>query len=338
MLTIVIVHFNTAALTMECLDSISRQQMAEISVCLVDNASSDAERTQLRTCVSDRHPHVAWIDAGSNLGFAGGCNLGIKAVLSAPEVTHIMLLNSDCLLEDGALKTILDLLSDGQEHDLLAGRVHRMEEAEQVDSLGIAMYNSGLASNRLDPGDPLIGPTGGLAIYSRQLIERMIESHGHFFDDDFFCYAEDTDVAWRALLMGYTPEYIDRRLARHVGQASSGGGFSDFVLYHGIRNSVWLLVKGFPAGLLPGLLPRAVVLHLGIMLRHGLRGKVRPVFRIYRDVLRGIPAMWRKRRRIMATRTQNSRAMRKFICPRFYDQDYLRNAIRDLYRRPFGGR
>src|SRR5690606_5809768 len=96
--------------------------------------------------------------------------------------------------------------------------------------------------------------------------------------------------------------YLDQCVALHHGQASSGGGFSDFVLYHGIRNSIWVVVKDFPLPWLLLLSPLIIALHCGIMLRHGFGGRWRVVLRLYRGAFKGMPGMWRSRRVIQRNR------------------------------------
>ena len=152
------------------------------------------------------------------------------------------------------------------------------------------------------------------------------------FDEDYFCYAEDTDVCIRSRLLGYSAEYVDMTAALHDGQASSGGGFSDFVLYHGIRNSIWTMVKSIPLRSILLNLPFIVALHLGIIIRHSLKGKVGVIVRLYVDTLRALPRMLNKRKVVQATRRIHSRDFNEFITPKFYESNFLKMAIRDLFR------
>src|SRR5690606_24509670 len=142
---------------------------------------------------------------------------------------------------------------------------------------------------------------------------RLQAEHGHVFDQNFFCYAEDTDVAARALLLGYEPGYVDAVVATHEGQVSSGGGFTDFVLYHGIRNSVWMMVKCVPGWVLLLCAPLIVLMHVGILLRHGAGGRPGVVRRLYRDAWRGLSATWRKRRAIQRTRRVGGRVFLRYM-------------------------
>ena len=87
----------------------------------------------------------------------------------------------------------------------------------------VLCYMSRLESH--DTERSLFRPHRRLCHLSTQLLEALQAAHGHMFDPDF-CYAEDTDVAARALLLGYRPAYFDGVVAHHEGQVSSGGGFA----------------------------------------------------------------------------------------------------------------
>ena len=98
----------------------------------------------------------------------------------------------------------------------------------------------------------------------------------------------------RARWLGYRAAYASDAIVYHIGSLSSGGPDSDFVLYHGIRNSIWWLVKNAIGWFLLSL-PWFVALHVAIWIRHLRRGKARVLWRLYRDAMRGIPEMRRKR-------------------------------------------
>ena len=333
MLGIVLVNYNTSALSVRCLRSIlSSRDTGPLRIEIIDNSTDAGQRDILRNALPDIRDVVIHLSTmETNVGFAAGCNSGIAALLADPVVDRILLINNDAELRPGGLEALLDYATSHPDADMFGASMHCMDDPSRIDSLGIAMYASGLASNRKQATDRLLGPTGGLALYSRKLLETVRDHHGSIFDERFFCYAEDTDLALRALLLGFKPAFLDRCVALHEGQASSGGGFSDFVLYHGIRNSIWTLLKTFPAALLWPLAPVIMTLHAGIVVRHTLAGRGRVVWRLYRDALRGAPEMWRSRRVIQRQRAIRARALWRHVTPRFYDRDYLRNAWHDLW-------
>ncbi len=298
---------------------------------VVDSGSRADDLALLAAVFAESWPAAELIASPINIGFAAGCNRAITRVLADPAVSHVLLLNNDAVATDALQRWLLDHLDGRSDADLAGGRVLKLS-GDDVDSLGIAFYRSLLASNRLDMQDPYFGPTGGCALYARRVLEALQVAHGRVFDEAFFCYAEDTDVAARALLLGFTPAYTDDVLARHEGQASSGGGFNDFVLYHGIRNSLWMLLKCVPASVIVRHLPWLVAIHAGIVLRHSLRGKARVVLRLYRDAICGQLA--HAAQSDAASNSARRIAPREFarhVSVRFYDRGYVRNALRDLW-------
>lgn len=329
MIGAVVVNHNTAPLTARCIESLSRQAGLG-AIVLVDCASTQADRAALDRLVASPIP-LTIVDAGHNAGFAGGCNIAIAELLRAPHIDAVLLINSDATVRTGGVQRLSAALEPRDLVDLAGGRVVR-SDGVTLDSMGIAMYASLLASNRMCAEDRYFGPTGGCALYTRRLLERLREAHGCVFDESYFCYAEDTDLAARALLLGFRPAYVDDVVAEHEGQASSGGGYNDFVLYHGIRNSVWMVAKCMPAACLLLCAPLVIVLHLATCLRHVVRGKAGVVWRTYRDAFRGLPGALAKRRAVQSSRRIGSRQLMRYITPRFYDHAYLRRALADLWR------
>lgn len=328
---VVLVNFNTADRSLRCVASLHGLG-PRIRLIVVDSGSNPADLRLLRDGLAAAWPAAELIASPLNIGFAAGCNRAIARALADPAISHVLLLNNDAVATAQLQHWLADHLDGLSDADLAGGRVLKLADgSDEIDSLGIAFYRSLLASNRLDPQEPYFGPTGGCALYARRVLEALQAAHGYVFDEEFFCYAEDTDVAARALLLGFTPAYADEVLAHHEGQASSGGGFNDFVLYHGIRNSLWMLIKCVPFSLILRHLAPLLAIHAGIVLRHGLRGKAGVVFRLYRDALRGSARMWRKRRRIQRGRRVAVADFARHISARFYDRGYVRNALRDLW-------
>jgi GT2 family glycosyltransferase len=207
------------------------------------------------------------------------------------------------------------------------------EPARQVDSLGITLYKSLLASNRMSTADTYLGPTGGFAVYSRRFLEEIARLHGYVFDPAYFCYAEDTDLCVRARLLERSVGYADDVVAYHEGQGSTEGEYSDFILYHGIRNSIWMAAKSIPLPVLLTHLPWFLALHAGIILRHTLQGRWRTLLRLYRDAFARLPAVLRDRKVVQASRRATLAAFRKHVDRRFYEARFLEGAVRDLFRR-----
>jgi hypothetical protein len=127
---------------------------------------------------------------------------------------------------------------------------------------------------------------------------------------------------------------VDDVVAYHEGQGSTTGEYSDFILYHGIRNSIWMAAKSIPGWILVTQLPWVVLLHAGIVVRHTLQGRWRTLWRLYRDAILGLPRVLAQRRAVLATRRVTLKELRSRIDRHFYETRFLEDAIRDLFRRP----
>ena len=331
MLAIAIVNFRTGDATLACLEALAGEAAAECRIYLLDNASGDAETAQLAAYAAARPQRIRFVASDRNLGFAGGTNRLLEEILADAAIDQVLLLNSDTKPTPGFVAAMRARLDAKTHTDMVAARLLDAQSGN-VDSLGIALYRSTLASNRKRDDEVLLGPTGGCALLTRRLLEDLRATHGEWFDEEFFCYAEDTDLVLRARWLGYLPAYAADAIVHHAGSLSSGGPDNDFVLYHGIRNSLWWLVKDAPADWLLRSLPWFIALHAAIWLRHLRRGRARVLWRLYRDALRGLPAMRRKRAIIRAARRVPASEFRNWVVPAFYERGYVRRAWRELWR------
>lgn len=330
MIAVLVINHATAAATQACVTAVLAERGAALRVYLLDNGSGAGDVAALERFARGSAGRVEFVSSASNLGFAAGMNRLLSAALADTAVDQVLLLNSDTQPTPGFLAAMQACLDPAMRTDLVAAKLLNPQSGA-VDSLGIALYRSTLASNRKREDEVLLGPTGGCALLTRRLLEDLHANHGEWFDESFFCYAEDTDLVLRARWLGYRPAYAADALVYHSGSLSSGGPDNDFVLYHGIRNSLWWLAKDAPTGWLLCSLPWFLALHGGICLRHLRKLRARVLWRLYRDALRGLPTMLRKRRRIRATRRVPAREFHRWVEPHFYERDYVRRAWRELW-------
>jgi GT2 family glycosyltransferase len=148
-------------------------------------------------------------------------------------------------------------------------------------------------------------PCACAAVYRR---EAFTAAGG--FDEAFFCYVEDVDLAFRMQLRGGRFMYVPDAVVHHVGSASTGRA-SDFARYHGHRNMVWCFLKNMPGPLLWKYLPAHLAMNLASLLSFSLRGEGRPIWRAKWDALKALPRLLAERRRIQGTRTASARDLER---------------------------
>lgn len=331
MLAILIINYRTATATRACLAALLPSIPSAARIYLLDNGSGAAEAADLAAFAKRYDDKVYFEQSSSNLGFAAGMNRLLALALADSTIDQVLLLNSDTHPTPQFIGAMQAQIDQGARVDMVAAKMLNPKNGN-VDSLGITLYRSTLASNRKREEDVLLGPSGGCALLTRRLLEDLRASHGECFDESFFCYAEDTDLVLRARWLGYRPAFAADAVVYHEGSLSSGGADNDFVLYHGIRNSLWWLVKDAPGAWLLRSLPWFILLHCGICLRHLRRGRLHTLWRLYRDAIKGVAVMRKKRAVIRSTRRVSAREFATWVEPHFYERDYVRRAWRELWR------
>jgi N-acetylglucosaminyl-diphospho-decaprenol L-rhamnosyltransferase len=331
-LAVTIINFRTVEATQACIGALLTDHSDDIRLFVLDNGSQLGEAAAL-TAFGEKYGQgkITVLATDKNLGFAGGSNFLIRETLQDASIDAILFLNSDTRPTPGFIAAMRAKLDPANRMDLVAAKMLD-EKDSSIDSLGITLFRSTLTSNRKREDEILLGPSGGCALLTRRLLEDLQATHGEWFDETFFCYAEDTDLAVRARWLGYRPAYADDAVVYHARSLSSGGPDNDFVLYHGIRNSIWWLVKNAPLGWFLRSLPWFIFLHGAIWLRHLRRGKARVLWRLYRDAIKGIAAMRRKRAVIKKARRVPASEFASWVEPHFYQRDYVRQAWNELFR------
>jgi GT2 family glycosyltransferase len=212
-------------------------------------------------------------------------------------------------------------------------RVHKLENPDEIDSLGIVLYRSLMPADRYDTNEPYLGPNGGCAMITRECLATLKDTAGYFFDGRFFCYCEDTDLMLRANLLGYRPAFVNEVLALHEGQASSGKGFNPFIAYHGFRNSTWLVIKLMSAKQLLRYGPLHLVAHLMFIGNHLVQGRITLIRNIYGDIFKQFSMIAADRKVIAASTRNSAKDWDSLIARRFYREGYLSGALREIARR-----
>ena len=220
-----------------------------------------------------------------------------------------MLLNPDAYPEPGFIAALLAAAEACPTARCFTARQRMAEDPRRLDGLGDAMTVIGFpfrgGYGQADPGPlPLaevFSPCGAAMMIERSL---FLELGG--FDEGFFCYCEDVDLGYRLRLRGEAVLLAPDAVAAHEGSVSTGGRRSDFSLYHGARNRLWLYLKNTPPLLLWLTLPLHLIATLGAWARAALQGRGGPVGRGLADGVKGLPAILRSRRALQARRRASS--------------------------------
>jgi GT2 family glycosyltransferase len=301
-ISIVVLNYNGKAHLSPLLESLARQTRRDFELVIVDNGSTDGSLALLEEVAASGRFALTLIRNATNRGFAPACNQGIAAT----RTPWVVMLNNDTRPEPAWLEQLTAVVERpdpawGAAVGMVASKLLRAQQPDQIDSAGIALDWAGIAwdwrgGERDDPGEndlvEVFGPCGGAALYTRQMLDAV-----GGFDPDFFAYLEDVDLAWRARLAGWRCLFQPQARVLHAHSGTLGDA-SPRKRYLLARNKVWLLVKNYPAPWFGLLLPLIagydlMAVAFGILRRGdlaSLRGRLAG--------LRRLPAFWRKRRQI----------------------------------------
>lgn len=294
---IVIVNWNSGEHLRLCLQALSKQTLKPKRILVVDNNSTDGSGE-----VADQVPGVSVRMLDTNYGFAGGNN----RILDQIDAEFVALINPDAFPEPDWLEKLVVTAQAFPEVAAFGSRQMMHEGNGLVDGLGDVYHFSGLVWRRGHGRMPstadessveIFSPCAGAALYRTEAFREM-----GGFDEDFFCYVEDVDLGFRLRLAGHRAIYVPEAIVHHVGSATTGGQHSDFAVYHGHRNLVWVYVKNMPGWLFWACLPLHLAMNLAVIFWFTLRGQARVILKAKGDALLGLQPMWRKRKAIQARR------------------------------------
>ncbi len=296
---VVVVNWNSFNELKRCLSALFAIQGQVTRTVVIDN-HSDGAPIELPF---PRPESVEYIRLDSNTGFARGNNLALDYL---EDCEWIALVNPDAYVDTGWLEALLEAAAKYPDCAMFASCLLKANEPEILDGAGDNYHMSGMAwrlGQHLPRKDwkiedkEVFSPCAAAALYRR---ESLVSIGG--FDEDFFCYVEDIDLAFRLRLAGHKCMLVGNAIAYHVGSASTGGDKSDFVIYHGNRNLVWCFVKNMPGALFWLFLPLHLAMNFLTIIRFSRRGRGRLILRSKWDAIKGLSRMWGKRRKIQAGR------------------------------------
>jgi len=292
-----IVTFNSGEDIATCLESLNRQTFRDFRIHVLDNASIDDTIKALSGFELDL------IRAQSNTGFARAHN---DLIRSYP-AEYVLVLNPDAVLNPDFIERIVGALEMRPDAASATGKLLRLD-GKTLDSTGIIMLRSQRHLDRgadepdrgqFDKPEDVFGPSGAAAFYRWKALQD-VAIDGQFFDEDFFAYREDADLAWRCRLMGWTSIYVPSAVALHRRRVTPErrSQLSALINYHSVKNRFLLRLNNMTRSL-----------YIRDFLQISMRDAAVVGYVLVREwtsvgallyVIRHLPRLWKKRRVIQS--------------------------------------
>jgi len=289
---VVIVSYNASGFIADCLESLLATRHPGLRIVVVDNASDDATLDTLRawaSCAMAPEPGEDWpfppehraprpialgefdpdgppsaplplislIRSSRNLGFAGGVNIGLRALLADPAIDLFWILNPDTLVSPGAPRAFAAKAVEMGRFAVIGGRIVFLSKPEviQIDGGRLSRFarsveavNFGCKAADAPVPDPesLDFISGACMVASREFVERA-----GMIDESYFLYFEEIDWQLRRgdLPLGIASGAI---VLHRAGATIGSGGLtrpSPLSVYFTYRNLLRFVARWYPAHL-----------------------------------------------------------------------------------------
>jgi hypothetical protein len=260
----IVLNWNGETLLEECLGSLLECDYTPLEIIVVDNASEDTSVNIVK-----KFPSVRLIRNKHNLGYAAGNNVGFRHATGK----YVVTLNNDIVVSRSWLDTPVSYCESDKTIGSASCRQMNYFNRDIIDSLyayplqNLLFYQEGYRQ-RLDrherythPGF-VIAPNGASAVYRKEMLDTV-----GGFDERFYAYNEESDLAMRGFLSGWKCLYVPTAVVYHKRSVSFDKKIGE-LLFLGERNRLWFIYKYFPLSFIlsrSGALLMREILSLGIL-------------------------------------------------------------------------
>ena len=323
LVSVIIVNWNGRIYLEDCLSSLKIQSLKNFEVILVDNGSKDDSVDFINRYYKDM---VQVIQLPENKGFAGGNNIGIRAAKG----NYIALLNNDTVLDTEWLANLVLCMKYDDRIGMVGSKVLNYYRCKEIDNTGHLIYPDGLNRGRgrlekdcgqFDKKSEILFPSGCASLYRKEMLDDI-----GGFDETFFAYGDDADIGLHGRYVGYKAIYCPQAIVYHKYSGTTGR-HSTMKAFYVERNRIWILVKYFPAEyifLSPYFTMQRLLLQgYGMIANKGAAGKlakneplsliVKIFLSAYVSAFKGIPSMFRKRKKILKNRKIDTQRFKSLL-------------------------
>jgi GT2 family glycosyltransferase len=284
---IVLLNWNSGEMTAECIRSLLKQRAKDFEIIVVDNGSVDGSVEYLR----GQFPQIAILPQDHNLGFAAGCNVGMKFALERG-VKYILPLNNDTVVDPDFLTELERAAIEHPRAAIISPKIYLWDQSSRLWwAGGVFSLWTGIAKHigRKEPDrgqfehDTQIDWATGCAA----LIRGKVAQETGLFDEFFFAYVEDLDLSLRIKKAGYEIWYAPKAKLWHkegvVCRKNAGEPFRKFL---STRNLLFLMQKHAQIFQWITFLPNFIFRHVAFYVALSLvRGDYRSAWAVLEGIL-----------------------------------------------------
>jgi len=234
----VVINWNGREVLEPCLRTLLASSYPNLSVLVVDNASTDGSAQFVR----EEFPSVSVSEQSSNLGFAAGVNAGLKVALDEG-ADYVLLLNNDIELDVSAVSALVEAALGHPGSAFVGPLIYFADRPSVIWSAGGAVsFWTGnirhLGLREEDAGQYAEIQEVDYVTACAVLASAKAVSAIGLMDEAYYMYNEDTDWCIRARDAGFQVLFAPGARIWHKVSMSSGGGMTPFKIYHRLRSTL----------------------------------------------------------------------------------------------------
>ena len=318
LVTVIILNWNGGEEVIGCIEHVMAQSYGPIETVVVDNASMDNSRKDIRC----RFPEIKLVENQENVGFASGMNQGID--LARGE--YVLLLNQDAWIRDGFIESAVQVMSNAPpDVGMVAGKIYKLDGAQKTDQVvggGLLLRKRFqlVGDHDLSTEHYTLSPTWCCPFLRRAMLDDVYACSGHYFDDRYFAYGEDLDLTLRAQLLGWRCSFSPDLVAWHSHSGSLGGKVRIWekppvFRKHTLRNRYLTIIKDLPVELILYLAPFITLTEIATWLYFLFRspGTIVCLVQAYVETAQMLPETIHLRYKVQAAREVPARYLWQFF-------------------------
>lgn len=237
---IIILNLNQERDTLECISSLKKMVYRDYRIILVDNGSVDGSGFRIK----ERNPDIEFLRKEKNLGFAGGCNSGIKYSLKSGKADYVLLLNNDTIVGEKLLNSLLTVAQKNAKIGIVGAVNFYYLQPERIHMAAHKIiWWLGLHSRVykvISEFKMVQSVSGCCMLIKKQVIEKI-----GLLDERFFSYYEDADFCLRAKRAGFKVVVArDAKVLHKINRILGTGTPQEYYIY--TRNQPLFMIKNCP--------------------------------------------------------------------------------------------
>ncbi|MFO0357803.1 MAG: glycosyltransferase family 2 protein [Sphingobacteriaceae bacterium] len=234
MVSIITINYNQNKVTCELLESLKNTTYKNIEVIVVDNNSNTDP-----VIIKEKYPFIKLIKSDTNLGYAGGNNLGLKYAHGE----YIIFINNDVEVEPNFIEPLLAFSASSINIGAVSPKIKYFENKSIIQYAGtqpvnpFTLRNKHIGSGYVDNGQYDTIKKTAYAHGACMMVAKMVIDHIGVMDEQFFLYYEEQDWCERMNKYGYVNYMVPNSQVYHKESITTGKN-STLKTYYLSRNRI----------------------------------------------------------------------------------------------------